>query len=490
MGYHLQTTCPGRSYAILERRERIGGTWDLFRYPGIRSDSDMHTLGYSFRPWANPKAIADGPSILQYLDETAREYGIDRKIRFGLQVKRASWSSADARWTVEAERCDGGEVVRFTCGFLFMASGYYDYDAGYTPEIAGTEAFQGRIVHPQKWSDDVEYAGKRVVVIGSGATAVTLVPELAKQAAHVTMLQRSPTYMVVMPSEDPVANFLRRFLPGGLAHQLTKWKNVLLGAFFFWFCRKNPERAKLWFRQGVRKALGPRADLAEHFEPTYNPWQQRVCLVPDNDLFDALIEERASIVTDRIDTFTERGLRLTSGRELEADLIVTATGLQLKLLGGLDVHVDGKHVNFADTFTYKGMMFSGVPNLALAMGYTNASWTLKCDLTCAWVCRLLNAMEAKGADRCRPRAGGPGVPADPMLDFNSGYIQRSLHLFPKQGPTVPWRALQNYLRDVWTVGWGSMDCDALEFSRRPARGGLRAVEQTGEEMPAAQRAVG
>ena len=467
-GYHLQTSCPDRTYAILERRDTIGGTWDLFRYPGIRSDSDMYTLGYSFRPWSDPQAIADGPAILRYVHETAAEYGITDKIRFGQHVKRASWSTTEARWTVETERTDTAEACRFTCNFLFMCSGYYNYDQGYTPEFAGTDTFRGRIVHPQQWTDDIAYADKRVVVIGSGATAVTLVPEMAKTAAHVTMLQRSPTYIVAMPSEDHLANLLRRFLPNRLVYRLTRWRNVVLGLGFFWFCRRYPERAKAFILGRVRATLGPDYDVEQHFSPHYNPWQQRMCLAPDNDFFAALKAGRASVVTDHIDRFTEQGIRLRSGGELEADLIVTATGLNLQLFGGLEVTVDGERTDFSQTLTYKGVMFSNVPNMALVSGYTNTSWTLKCDLTCEYVCRLLNHMQAKGYDQCCPRPHAPDIELKPLLDFTSGYIQRAIDAFPKQGSKVPWKAYQNYLRDVWSVAYGSIEDGALEFTRLPA----------------------
>lgn len=467
-GYHLQTSCPDQTYAILERRDTIGGTWDLFRYPGIRSDSDMYTLGYPFRPWSDPQAIADGPAILRYVHETAAEHGITDKIRFGQHVKRASWSTAEARWTVETERTDTAEPCRFTCNFLFMCSGYYNYDQGYTPEFAGTDTFRGRIVHPQHWTADIAYADKRVVVIGSGATAVTLVPEMAKTAAHVTMLQRSPTYIVAMPSEDHLANLLRRFLPNSLVYRLTRWRNVVLGLGFFWFCRRYPERAKAFILGRVRATLGPDYDVEQHFSPHYNPWQQRMCLAPDNDFFAALKTGRASVVTDHIERFTERGIRLRSGGELEADLIVTATGLNLQLFGGLEVAIDGERTDFSKTLTYKGLMFSNVPNMALVSGYTNTSWTLKCDLTCEYVCRLLNHMQAKGYDQCCPRPHDPDIELKPLLDFTSGYIQRAIDAFPKQGSKMPWKAYQNYMRDVWTVAYGSIEDGALEFTRLPA----------------------
>ena len=467
-GYHLRTSCPDRTYAILERRDTIGGTWDLFRYPGIRSDSDMYTLGYSFRPWSDPQAIADGPAILRYVNETAAEYGIMDKIRFGHHVKRASWSTAEARWTVETERTDTAEPCRFTCNFLFMCSGYYNYDQGYTPEFVGADTFRGRIAHPQHWTEDIAYADKRVVVIGSGATAVTLVPEMAKTAAHVTMLQRSPTYIVAMPSEDHLANLLRRFLPNSLVYRLTRWRNVVLGLGFFWFCRRYPERARAFLLGRVRATLGPDYDVEQHFSPHYNPWQQRMCLAPDNDFFAALKTGRASVVTDHIDRFTERGIRLRSGEELGADLIVTATGLNLQLLGGLEVTVDGERTDFSKTLTYKGLMFSNVPNMALVSGYTNTSWTLKCDLTCEYVCRLLNHMRAKGYDQCCPRPHDPDIELEPLLDFTSGYIQRAIDAFPKQTSQVPWKAYQNYMRDVWSVAYGSIEDGALEFTRLPS----------------------
>ena len=466
-GWHLQTSCPDRTYAILEARHDLGGTWDLFRYPGIRSDSDMYTLGYSFKPWTGRRAIADGGAILAYLREAARENGIDRKIRFRHRAKRASWSSADARWTVEVER-DGRDVVHLGCSFLFMCSGYYDYAAGYTPELPGRERFRGRIVHPQQWTDDVAYAGKRVVVIGSGATAVTLVPALAERAAHVTMLQRSPTYVMSMPAEDRVAGWLHRRLPARLAYGLARWKNVLLGLWFYRFCRRRPRRARALLERWLKRELGADYPASPDFDPHYDPWQQRLCLVPDGDLFRSIREGRASVVTDRIDTFTETGVRLRSGTELPADLVVTATGLNLLFLGGVDVVVDGRHVDFAKTWNYKGMMFSDVPNLALAIGYTNASWTLKAELICRYVCRLLNHMRATGTRQCTPRLRDARIEAAPFLDLTSGYIQRSLHLFPKQGSKIPWRLHQNYARDLLMLRRGTVDDGVMEFSNPAA----------------------
>ena len=471
--HHLQTRCPGRSYAILESRSRIGGTWDLFRYPGVRSDSDMYTLGYSFRPWEQPKAIADGPSILKYVQDAARDGGIEQHIRFGHQVKRASWSTPDARWTVDADCEDLNELgqaappkepMQFTCNFLFMCSGYYSYANGYTPDFPGKERFTGQIVHPQKWTDSIAHAGKRVVVIGSGATAVTLVPELAKTAAHVTMLQRSPTYVVARPSEDAMAHRLRRHLPAMLAYGITRWKRVLLGMYIFNLCRSNPAKVKRMIKGGVRLALGPDYDVDQHFAPRYNPWDQRLCLVPDGDLFTAIKSQRASVVTDEIDTFTEAGIRLKSGTELPADLIVTATGLCLQVLGGLQITVDGARIDMAKTMTYKGLMNSGIPNLASSFGYTNASWTLKCDLTCEYVCRLLNHMAKRGYTQCTPRNADASITEQPWVDFSSGYLQRSMHLFPKQGSRAPWKLYQNYPKDIMLLRFGKIADGVIAFA--------------------------
>ena len=462
-GYYLQSKCPGKTYAILEARDAIGGTWDLFRYPGIRSDSDMYTLGYSFRPWVGDKAMADGPSILAYVRDTAREHGIDRQIRFGHRVVRASWSSDAQRWTVEAQRPDGS-VVRLTCNFLFACSGYYDYAAGYTPDFPGTERFRGRIVHPQRWTEDVDYAGKRVVVIGSGATAVTLVPELAKKAAHVVMLQRSPTYVVALPGEDRVARALRRALPERPAYAVTRLKNVTMSMAFYNFCRRFPEQAKKMIAKGAKKELGPGFDVRTHFSPRYEPWDQRLCIAADGDLFDALRSGRASVVTDHVETFTEKGIALRSGEELEADLVVTATGLQLLLFGGAEMIVDGRPVEPGKTLMYKGTMLRDVPNFAIAVGYTNASWTLKCELTCRYVCRLLNEMDRKGARAVTPRLrGGESMEEGPLLDFSSGYVQRALDRVPRQGSKAPWRLYQNYLLDLVGLGYRPVDDGVLDF---------------------------
>jgi cation diffusion facilitator CzcD-associated flavoprotein CzcO len=467
-GYHLQTRCPGKSFAILEGREAIGGTWDLFRYPGIRSDSDMHTMGYAFRPWREAKAIADGPSILRYVREAARDHGIDGKIRFRHQVKKASWSSADARWTVVAEVGEEKTAARFTCGFLFMCGGYYDYAEGYTPAFEGAERFAGRFVHPQFWPQDLDWTGKRVVVIGSGATAVTLVPAMAQKAAHVTMLQRSPTYVVSRPAEDALANRLRAILPARIAYSLIRWRNVLGGMYFFNLARKKPQETKAGIIGLVRQHLGPDYDVGTHFTPRYNPWDQRLCLVPDADLFEAIKSGSVSVVTEEISSFTEKGIALRSGAELEADIIVTATGLKMQLLSDIEFSVDGARVDLAKTMTYKGMMYSDIPNLASAFGYTNASWTLKCDLTCEYVCRLINFMDRRRFDEATPRRTDPTVAEAPWLNFTSGYVQRAIDKLPRQGTKRPWKLYQNYALDLVTLRFGSMDDGTMEFSRRGA----------------------
>jgi monooxygenase len=459
-GYHLQTRCPDRSYVILEGRAALGGTWDLFRYPGIRSDSDMHTLGFSFHPWTDAKSIADGSSIRAYVEDTARTYGVDRHIRFRHHVKTASWSTAEARWTVAATGADG-EPLTFTCNFLCMCSGYYNYASGYTPEFAGAERFGGRIVHPQLWPEDLDYTGKRVVVIGSGATAVTLVPELAKQAAHVTMLQRSPTYVVSRPAQDKVANWLRTKLPSKTAYGVTRWKNVLTSMFFYRIAKRRPEKFKARLIDMVREHLGPDYDVDTHFTPRYNPWDQRLCLVPDADLFDSIKRGDASVVTGRIARFTENGICLESGEELAADIIVTATGLELQLLSDVRFSKDGESIDLSKALQYKGMMFSDVPNLAYTFGYTNASWTLKADLVAMYVCRLLNTMKKRRLRQVTPHNSDTTMATEPFVDFNSGYIQRAEHMLPKQGSRKPWKLSQNYALDVLALRLGSVDDDMM-----------------------------
>ncbi len=462
--HHFQEAFPGKSYAILEARDRLGGTWDLFRYPGIRSDSDMHTLGYRFKPWTAAKSIADGPSILEYVQRTAREGGIDRKIRFGHRVVRASWSSEDARWHVAAER-EGGETVELTCGYLWVCSGYYRYDEGFTPEFAGRERFGGEVVHPQHWPEDLDYAGKRVVVIGSGATAVTLVPAMAEKAAQVTMLQRSPTYIASLPAEDPVANGLRRVLPDRIVYPLVRWKNVAIQTLFYQLSRRRPRAVKRFIRQGVERSLPAGYDVDKHFRPKYDPWDQRMCLVPNGDLFRSIREGRAEVVTDTIKAFTETGIELDSGEQLEADVIVTATGLNLLFLGGMEMLVDGEPVDVSEKMAYRGMMLSGVPNCAFTVGYTNASWTLKADLVSEYVCRLLAYMDEHGYSKSVPEVTDPSVEELPLIDLNSGYVTRSLEEFPKQGSKEPWKLRQNYVFDIRTIRRGALDDGAMQFSR-------------------------
>ncbi len=482
-GYHLQTRCPGTTYAILEARDRSGGTWDLFRYPGIRSDSDMHTLGYAFRPWEDAKAIADGPSILSYIRETASDYGIDRRIRFNHRVVAAQWSSDEAQWLVEAERTDTGEPVRLTCGFLFFCSGYYRYDRGFAPDFPGSEDFSGRIIHPQFWPEDLDYAARKVVVVGSGATAVTLVPAMAERAAHVTMLQRSPSYVVSLPGTDRLAVRLRRVLGARLGYQVIRWRNVLVQLLSFQLSRRRPQLMKKLIRRGVERELPPGYDIDTHFNPSYNPWDQRLCLVPDGDLFAAIREGRADIVTDRIDRFTATGIRLASGAELDADIVVTATGLELVPLGGVRLTVDGRGVELPETMGYKGMVLSGVPNLATAFGYTNASWTLKCDLTCQYVCRLLNHMRSHGYDYCVAENDDSSVAPEPFIDFNSGYVLRALDAFPKQGSKRPWRLHQNYALDIVGLRFASLDDDVLRFRRASEKRDRQTDHHDGHRAP-------
>lgn len=465
--HHLQEMCPKKSYLILEQRERIGGTWDLFRYPGVRSDSDMFTMGYSFRPWTGAKAISPGNEIREYIRTVARDEGIDRHIRFRHQVRRASWSSAEAMWTVEAEHTspDGAsEAVTLTCNFLFSCAGYYRYSQGYTPDFPGIENFEGTVVHPQSWPEDLDYAGKHVVIIGSGATAVTLLPAMAKTAGHVTMLQRSPTYIVAQPEQDKIANWLRRMLPAKQAHQLSRWKNMAYAMYAYQLARRQPGLAKAAIQKQVRAFLGADYDVATHFSPRYNPWEQRLCLVPDGDFFHAIKSGSASIVTDTVDSFIERALRLQSGKELEADIVVTATGLVLQQAGGVRLEVDGRTVDPGETLSYMGLMMSGVPNFASVFGYINASWTLKADLICAYVCRLLNFMEKRAVRQVVPTTNGETAATTFVEHFSSGYVQRGLASCPKQGSRRPWRVHQNYLRDLISLGGSRFDNGALRFS--------------------------
>jgi cation diffusion facilitator CzcD-associated flavoprotein CzcO len=457
--YRLQTQAPTRSYAVLEGRENLGGTWDLFRYPGIRSDSDMFTLGFPFHPWTAAKAIADGPSILEYLHETAATYGIDKNIRFGRHVVRASWSSADALWTVETNE------ESYTCSFLYVCTGYYNYDAGYQVAFPGLDDFQGQVVHPQHWPKDLDYTGKRVVVIGSGATAVTLVPAMAPTAEHVTMLQRTPSYVASRPAHDAFSDKLREVLPEKLAHRLIRTKNVALSSATYAVLRKWPAHAAWLLNSTAATQLPPHVPADPHFVPPYKPWDQRLCLVPDADLFEAFRAGTASVVTDEIETFTKTGIRLRSGDELEADLIVTATGLQMVALGKIKLTVDGGPVDPHDTFVYKGMMLSGVPNLAWCIGYTNNSWTLRSDLTSQYVCRLLNHLDSTGTSICVPEIDPAeyDAPARPVVDLSSGYIRRAANILPRQGSYGPWRLRQNYPRDFLSLRYTALQDGSMHF---------------------------
>ena len=464
-GYFLQRDCPTKSYVILEGRDTIGGTWDLFRYPGVRSDSDMHTLGYSFKPWTAEKSIADGPSILQYLNETADEFDIRSKMRFGHMVTTAQWSSTQSRWTVCAQV--GDNLVTYTCNYLFMCSGYYNYAEGYTPQISGMDTFSGQVVHPQKWPENFNYLDKRVVVIGSGATAMTLVPAMADQAQHVVMLQRSPTYVVARPDIDKVAGLLRKVLPEKIAYSLTRWKNTTMQQFVYKRSRTEPDKIKKLLLKGVQDALGEDYDVATHFTPSYNPWDQRLCLVPNGDLFTAIKAGRASVVTDRIGHIDANGIVLESGDRIDADVIVTATGLNLVTLGQVSFSVDGTPVDFSSTWTYKGIAYSGVPNLASSFGYINASWTLRADLTCEYVCRLLNHMDATRTTQCTPqlRPDDMGMSKKSWIDnFSAGYMERVMDQFPQQGDREPWINPQNYKRDKKLFRESPLEDGAMQFT--------------------------
>lgn len=461
--YYLGARCPQLSWTIVEGRDAIGGTWDLFRYPGIRSDSDMYTLGFRFRPWTGEKAIADGPAIRQYIRDTAREFGIDRKIRFGHRVRRVEWSSQAAEWTAEIECPAPLKRLRIRCRFLFMATGYYRYDEGYAPAWEGMARFAGEIAHPQGWRDDVDTVGKRIVVIGSGATAVTIIPALAERAKHVTMLQRSPSYVVSSPSRDDISMRLHKHLPFGIASWLARWRMILRSIFYFQSARRQPRQTRANMLQGIREALGPDFDVERHFGPRYNPWEQRVCLAPDADFFKAIKSGAVSIVTDEIDCFVEDGILLKSGQRLEADFIVTATGLRMTIMHGVDIVVDGAPQALGDTMSYKGMMYSNIPNLASSFGYTNASWTLKAELICEYVCRLLNYMGRGGYLQCRPRLDGRAAETEAFIDFSSGYVRRALAELPKQGTRRPWKLYQNYLKDLLMMRYGRLNDGVMEF---------------------------
>ena len=459
---HLRRNSPDRSFMIFESREASGGTWDLFRYPGIRSDSDMYTFGYGFKPWSDKSSIADGHKILSYIREAAAEYDVEQHIRYQHKVVTASWSSTQSRWSVTAERGDTGEQVTISCQFIFSCSGYYDYDQGYTPEFAGIDNFKGQVIHAQHWPEQLDYQGKRVVVIGSGATAVTLVPAMSQDTASLVMLQRTPTYIASVPKEQPLAETLRKWLPDSWVFRLIRWKQVLFQIYLYQLSRRNPQRLRKYLLGLVRKEMGPDYDVDTHFTPDYNPWDQRLCGVPDGDLFTAIRENRAEVVTDHIDQFNKEGIHLKSGKQLDADIVVLATGLNLKFAGGVQYSVDGKVLDFAEHFIFRGMMFSGLPNMAFTVGYTNSSWTLKADLTGQYVSRLLNKMARHSYTAVTPRLTGE-VEEMPLLDFDAGYVLRSRESFPKQGNRLPWKNYQNYIRDFIGLRLGRQNDDELEF---------------------------
>lgn len=461
-GYYLKTKCPNKSFTILEAREKMGGTWDLFKYPGIRSDSDMYTLGYSFSPWKDPKAIADGSSILEYIKETAANFKIDQHIRFSHKAIKAEWTDEEQLWKIEIQDHPNVTNKILYARFVFACSGYYNYDEGHVVQFPNQESFKGNILHPQKWDTSLDYSGKNVVVIGSGATAVTLVPEMAKTAASVTMLQRSPTYIVNLPSEDIIANVLKKILPLKLAHKIARWKNIFLSVLIYNLCRKWPDAMRKFFKKRIQKVLGDKY-LDKDFDPYYKPWDQRLCLIPDNDLFESLKDGNANIITDHIEQFNEKGILLKSGKQLDADLIVTATGLKIQILGGIDSKINGKPINTGEMKAYKGVLFDGVPNFAVAIGYTNASWTLKAELSCRYVAKLINYMDKENLKVVTPRFDNENLTVEPLLDFDAGYINRALDILPKQGSKAPWKVYQNYLKDVWTIKYASFTDKYLDY---------------------------
>ena len=479
---HLTMQCPNKSYAIIEQRADMGGTWDLFRYPGIRSDSDMHTLGYRFKPWLHEKTIADGPAIHEYVHETAIEYKINSHIHFRHKVIAADWSNATARWTVTARREEDGSLVIFSANFLFMCAGYYNYDEGYKPDFPGEASFKGEVIHPQHWPEDFDHTGKRVVVIGSGATAVTIVPVMAETATKVTMLQRSPTYMVSRPARDKFANNLRKFLPEKLAYAITRWRNINMQRFTYWYARKNPEKMGTKLIDMARSELPASVDVDTHFVPRYGPWEQRLCLIPDSDMFKAISSGKAEVVTDHIERFTENGILLKSGKELEADVIITATGLNLVTMGNTALSIEGRPVNLGDHVNYKGVMYNDVPNLASVFGYINASWTLKTDIVADYVCRLLKMMDKKHAKIANPHLDDVDMPRLPFVtDFSSGYFARSFDKLPKNGDRHPWRVLQDYAAEKKILTQDPIDDGVMVFS-----GPIAAALPAQDELIAAE----
>ena len=461
-GYFLQDRCPNKRYAILEARDNMGGTWDLFKYPGIRSDSDMYTLGFSFSPWTKGKGIADGPDILSYIKETAAQYNIEDKIRYQHKVLKADWDSKQSIWNVSIEKTDTSEIIEYSTNFLYMCSGYYRYDQGYTPEFPGKENYKGEIIHPQLWSEDIDYKNKNIVVIGSGATAVTLIPNMTDDAKHVTMLQRSPTYIAGMPNNDFFPGLLRKILPAKLAYDIVRLRNVTMFMAFYQFCIRQPKLARKILLGQSKRWLGGGKHL-KHFKPDYNPWEQRLCLAPDGDFFTAIKNGKASVVTDHIESFDETGIQLKSGQHLEADMIITATGLNLLPFGGLELSFDGEKIDYTQRMTYKGMMIQDIPNFAYAIGYTNASWTLKADLTSAYVCRVINHMEKHNFKSYSPSNVAPDVEHAPFMDLASGYIQRSEDQFPKQGSKAPWKLYQNYFLDLMSLRFSDVDDSVMKF---------------------------
>jgi monooxygenase len=463
--YNLKKRCPQKSFTILEGRSNIGGTWDLFKYPGIRSDSDMHTMGFKFKPWNSPKTIADGPAILSYLEETIEENDLRKKIQFNKKVIGASWSSIEALWTLEVEDQSNKTVEKTTCNILYLCGGYYNYDKGYTPEFKGVENFKGQVIHPQKWPEDLDYSDKEVVIIGSGATAVTIVPSMAEKVKHITMLQRSPTYYFAAPDEDVIGNFIKRFTTNKLGYFLVRWKNILLGRFMLSRMRKNPEKIKTMLIDQVRDHLGADYDVDKHFTPRYMPWDQRLCLVPNGDIFNAINSGKASVVTDTIDTFTEEGIKLDSGEELEADIVITATGLNMQLLNGIDITIDNETLDISKKLQYKTMMFSDVPNLIATFGYTTASWTLGADLISEYACNLINLLDKKDCNYFCPESGDDVISENDYLDLSSGYIERVKHQLPKQGSRDPWINSQDYLKDITQIRFKSLEDQDLKFKK-------------------------
>jgi monooxygenase len=461
--YYIQTKCPQKSFTVLEGREALGGTWDLFRYPGIRSDSDMYTLGYTFHPWRNAKAIADGESILSYINEVADTYNLRSKIRLQHKVCGAEWSSEKQQWTVSVQQGENAEITKITCQFIYFCMGYYRYEQGYTPQWAGMERFKGRMIHPQHWDKSLDYTNKEIIIIGSGATAVTLAPALSDKAKHITLLQRTPSYVITLPAEDKLANWMNRTLPIGMAYTITRWKVILLNMVFYILSRARPSLIKGVIKNGVKQALGKDYDVDTHFNPPYNPWDQRLCMVPDNDLFEVIKSGKVTMVTDHIETFTENGIRLKSGKELVADIIITATGLVMQVDKAGQLTIDGKTLPLNQTMSYRGTMMSDIPNVAFAIGYTNASWTLKCELSSKYVCRLLNHMDAKGYKQAIPRQNDPSVGHIPIMDFTSGYVKRALTDLPSQGTKLPWKLYQNFILDKYMMVYNNLDDGVLEF---------------------------